>query len=370
MNKSHLTGTPIRIIILYSQSIENSTLSYQHGWPKAFLESPLFSCIPINLAKMSIGDCLSIAKLLHKGRFEAILLLHSVFSNQQNLGGMLFWILVACRAPKVFFIGNEYKLMPEKMHFCRRLGITLLVTQSNDERIHALYKEALGCHVICVPNTGFDPLTFSPKIALAKRSIDIGYRSYPSPWYLGNNEKVEIAECFAENAERLGLSVDISLDPLKRFDTVGYASFLNNCRAQIGTESGGDYFELTDNTRIRINSYSNEYPETSWLEIKQLFFDGYKPSLPLRIISGRQVEAAACKTVQILFEGRYNDYFEPDVHFIPLRKDFSNIDEAVDKLKDSEFCSRLTEAAFDVAMSKLTYKALIEKFHKTLQNIL
>jgi hypothetical protein len=213
-------------------------------------------------------------------------------------------------------------------------------------------------------------LTFSPKIALAKRSIDIGYRSYPSPWYLGNNEKVEIAECFAENAKRLGLSVDISLDPLKRFDTVGYASFLNNCRAQIGTESGGDYFELTDNTRIRVNSYINEQPKASWPEIKNLFFDGYGPSLSMRIISGRQVEAAACKTVQILFEGRYNEFFKPDVHFIPLRKDFSNIDEAVSKLKDDKFCASLTEAAFDVAMSKLTYKALIEKFYQTLHNTL
>jgi len=307
---------------------------------------------------------------LHTGRFDAIVLLHSVFSNQQILRGPLLWALAISKVPKAYFIGNEYKLMPEKLSFCRLLGVSLLITQANDKRVLELYKKSLGCEVACVPNTGVDLTIFTPKSSQADRFIDIGYRSFASTWYLGNNEKSEIAEFFKSNAQRLGVNVDISLDPMHRFDTVGYAAFLNRCRAQIGTEAGGDYFELTDLTRLRVNEYIDTQSEASWPEVKLKFFANYGPSVPIRIISGRQVEAAACKTVQILFEGRYNQHLEPDVHFIPLRKDFTNIDDVLIKLQNKDYCAQITAAAYDLAISEFTYPVLINKFHQALLSVI
>jgi len=307
---------------------------------------------------------------LHTGRFDAIVLLHSVFSNQQNLRGTLFWALAACKVPKAYFIGNEYKLMPEKVRFCRRLGISLLVTQSNDDRVLALYREALHCSVTCIPNTGVDATVFRPMASLDERPIDIGYRSHPATWYLGNNEKSEVADYFTRNADRYNLKTDISLSAEDRFDAAGYAAFLNRCRGQIGTEPGGDYFELTDSTRKRVNKYMATRPDSSWPEIKHLFFDDYGPSVPMRIISGRQVEAAACKTVQILLEGRYNGYFQPDEHYIALVKDYSNADEVIEKFRDREFCRKLAENAYDTVMSGLTYGYLLASFAKSLKHVL
>ena len=43
-----------------------------------------------------------------------------------------------------------------------------------------------------------------------------------------------------------------------------------------------------------------------------------------------------------MFEGKYNDIFLPDVHYIPLKKDFSNIDEVIEKLKSDNFCKQIT----------------------------
>jgi hypothetical protein len=361
---------PRRIALLFWQSQINATLSYQHGWPRAFMESPLFDCAPINLACDRLRDRWAIARLLWQGRFDAVVLLHSVFSNQQNLRRLLLWLVSHCRQPKAFFIGNEYKNMPEKMRFCRDLGLSLLVSQSNDLRVHKLYNAELGCRVAGIPNTGFDPAVFRPTTALGERKIDIGYRAYPAPLYLGNNEKAEIADYFLEQAGRLGLRIDISMSEADRFDEAGYAGFLNRCRGQIGTESGGDYFELTDATRLRVNAYLKERPDAGWPEIKRRFFDGYGPSVPMRIISGRQVEAAACKTVQILFRGRYNDMLQPDVHYIPLATDFSDIDEAMRKFRDDAFCVDVTDHAYDVAMTELRYERLVEKFSHALADVL
>jgi hypothetical protein len=359
---------PLRVALFFVQSDENATLSYQHGWPQAFLASSLCECTPFNLAGRSLADRIAMARRLHLGKFDAVVLLHSVFSNQQNLRGALFWAMAACRVPKIYFIGNEYKLMPEKMRFCRRLGISLLISQSNDERVMSLYRNALGCKVASVPNTGFDESVFFPVVAMKDRRIDLGYRAYDAPWYLGNIEKMEIAEYFAKNAQALGLAVDISLDVADRFDSAGYAAFLNRCRGQIGTESGGDYFELTDVTRLKVFAYLTAHQDATWKQVEALFFTGYGNSVPMRILSGRQVEAAACKTVQVLFEGRYNGYLQPDQHYIPLKADYSNIDDVMRKFRDDDFCRRVVDSAYEVALQELTYPALMNKVIKVMHD--
>lgn len=359
-----------RIALFFYQSEGNKTLSYQHGWPEAMLKSNLLKCVHFNLANQTLAAQMTTAKRLHSGRFDAVVLLHSVFSNQQHLRRFLLWTVALHEAPKVFFIGNEYKLMPEKIHFCKKLKIDLLITQSNDKRVSSLYQNALGCKVACLPNTGIDPKIFRPTTPLQNRPNVIGYRSNPSIWYMGNDEKSAMSDWFQANESRIDVKVDASLSLSERFDAQGYAQFLNRCRGQLGTESGGDYFELTDRTRNQVNAHIRKYPEATWPEIKSLFFDHYGPSIPMRIISGRQVEAAACKTVQILFEGRYNNYLKPDVHYIPLKKDFSNIDDVMQKFKDDDYCRRTTENAYELVMSKLTYERLIEKFSIHLESIL
>ena len=359
-----------RIALVFEQSQSNATLSYQHGWPKAFLNSVLFDCKPINLAGKSLADEAAIALYFHRERFDAIVLLHSVFSNQRNLRRLSSLSLSMCRTPKVFFIGNEYKLMPEKIRFCRHLGIDLLISQSNDSRVLSMYRRALSCCVDSVPNTGFDALKFQPQKALKDRRIDVGYRAFEAPLYLGNNEKAEIADLFILNAQKYGLSIDISFDPEKRFDAHNFAIFLNDCRSQIGTEAGGDYFELTDEIRKKINAYIISNPSSTWVEIKSKFFDDMPKIVPMRIISGRHVEAAACKTVQILYEGTYSGYFERDEHYICLKKDSTNLPDVVEKLRDDSYCEKITSNAYDVVMAELTYEKLIEKFAASLNNIL
>ena len=360
----------ISVALIYWQSDENSTLSYQHGWPEAIQQSPLFEIVHFNLWKMSWLDRFDFLRRLQKAKVQAIILLHSTFSNQQNLRGLVLWAVSICSAPKIFFIGNEYKHMPEKLLFAKKLGISLLLTQSNDERVLSSYRKSLGCNVDFMPNTGIDTKIFYPPHKSSKRSIDIGYRAYESPWYLGNNEKKEIADYFESYAPKQGLVVDISVDPRDRFDAEGYANFLRNCYGQIGTEAGGDYFELTDITRNKVNDYLSRNRQATWTEVKSLFFDCYGPAIPMRIVSGRQAEAAACMTVQILFEGKYGGFFEPDNHYISLNKNFSNIDEVMLKFSDLEYCSKITKNAYEVAVSEFTYEILIKKLHVLIGSVL
>jgi hypothetical protein len=255
------------------------------------------------------------------------------------------------------------------MAFAESLGVALLVSQSSSPRVHRLYRERLGCEVVGIPNTGIDPALFTPTTDPDTRPIDLGYRADDSPPYLGHDERRRIAAYFQDYAGALGLRVDVSLNPADRLADAAWAAFLNRCRGQLGTEAGGDYFSLTDEHRLKVNAYVVEHPGASFDEIYDRFCRGVDP-VPLRIISGRNIEAAATRTVQLLFEGEYDGYLRPDTHYIALEKDFGNAGDAIAKFRDRAFCRRLTDNAYELAMREFTYDRLVGRLRDAVAPVL
>jgi hypothetical protein len=360
----------LRTLLLFACSTENATFSYQQAWPRHFQSHPRFACTPINLAERGLVARATNFARIAAWRGDLIVMLHSVFSNTQVLAGRVLDLVSSLPQPKVFFIGNEYKLMPEKMAFCDDLRIAMLVSQSTSPDVHALYRTRLRCAVTGIPNTGLDPAVFFPGSDPDVRPIDLGYRAEDVPLYIGHNERRRLAEFFIAHADRFGLRVDISLDPSQRLREVEWAGFLNRCRGQLGSEAGGDYFSLDDRIRNAVLLYQREHRSVTTDEVTARFFDDVTGTVPLRIISGRHVEAAGTRTVQILFEGDYDGYFQPDVHYIPLRKDFSNADEAMRKFADRGYCNEIAGNAYEVATRRLTYERLIDRFAGELETTL
>ena len=63
----------------------------------------------------------------------------------------------------------------------------------------------------------------------------------------------------------------------------------------------------------------------------------------------------------MLIEGSYNGILRPGVHYIELRRDFSNLDEVLDVIESDADRARLTEAAYRevVASGEYTYERLV-----------
>jgi hypothetical protein len=356
----------LRIVVLHASGRENATLAYQQGWPAALARHASFETTMFNLAQRRARIAFRYASRSLLNRADAIVLLHSIFSNERVLPPDLTERVAGARPPKVLFLGNEYKLMPDKMAFAEAVDLSLLVSQLSSPAAHDLYRARLGCAVVGIPNAGFDPARFTPGPPVSQRPIDIGYRAFPSPLYLGHDERRELADLVGEAARRRGLVTDISLARSDRFGEKGWADFLGRCRCQLGSEAGADFFEVTDETRLEVDAYLKEHPDASLAEIRSRFFDKRAVAVSGRALSGRVVEAAATKTVQILLDGDYGGFFEPDVHYLALHKDYANLDGVLDRLRDEAHCTALVEAAYEVARSELTYERLGDRLHDAL----
>jgi hypothetical protein len=70
----------------------------------------------------------------------------------------------------------------------------------------------------------------------------------------------------------------------------------------------------------------------------------------------------------VLFEGDYSDALEPGLHYVPLAKDFSNVDEAIATIRDPEQRRAITERAYAdlVASGRYSYGRFIAEVDEVL----
>ena len=92
--------------------------------------------------------------------------------------------------------------------------------------------------------------------------------------------------------------------------------------------------------------------------------------MKMRLITGRNIESCACGSVQILFEGNYSGYLLKDVHYIPLKKDFSNISEVIKKMKDLEYCKNIQKNCYEFCLREFSPSLVLEKVFFNIQKYL
>ena len=335
---------PLRVLGLYADDTSWSTLSYARSLPRAVARYPGFALDTANIARLTRWNRVALGARLRWGRYDAVFLFHSVFSNANYVSPGLEDEIRRAGPPIVQFAGNEYKLMPEKMAFARRLGIALFVSQIAREPVLDLYRRHLGCKVMFVPNATFDPDLFAGAKSADMREIDIGYRAFEGVFYLGHDDRTRIAAIVSSAAERCGLRLDVSLDPAKRFTEADWRSFLGDCRGQLGTEAGTDFFNLDDGLRHAVNAYCEAHPTAQFTDVAAKFFNSDRPKFSGRTISSRHIEAAAARSVQLLFPGEYAGVFEAGTHYIPLARDGSDVDDALDRFADRGYRARIADA--------------------------
>ena len=90
----------------------------------------------------------------------------------------------------------------------------------------------------------------------------------------------------------------------------------------LGVESGASIIDFNGEIEKVVDTYVDKNPTASFEKKYALFLHKYEGSLKLNQISPRCFEAAALRTVMILFEGNYSGILKPNRQYIPLKKDF------------------------------------------------
>lgn len=381
--------------------------SCNDDWEDAFLNSDDFDVTPINI--VDINDIEKIKKIIHD--FQFIVLLHSTNARGLNFIRPYKNMLMDRKAKLLVFLGNEVNIpglsMKERIDFIKDIEPEFIGTQLPIEAGRWLFEDCIKSEVIDLPHA-LNPDAFKPLVPQEKRKIDIGTRSYPYWPHYGDIDRYELLNFFLKNAFKPPLKIDISVS--SRFNRKGWAKFLNNCKATISNEAGTHYLEKDDKTIKKIEQYIKDkakaenirviyepenlpififwrmLPKTiknlirkqlktfkimnraenclssDFGEIYDKFFKNYeKPSFYSKCIASRHFDAIGTKTCQIMFEGRFNDILRKDEHYIALKRDFSNIEDVMNRFRDLTYRKHMVDRTYNYIMDSHTYKHRLKK---------
>jgi len=238
------------------------------------------------------------------------------------------------------------------------LGITSIFTIVDEQHRELLYPRMSqkarfhGCF------TGYiDEQTAARQatkmLPMAERPYDIVYRASRLPYWFGRQGQLKhrIADVFGERAKAHGLTCDISTRAEDAIMGTRWLDFLASGRTVIGCESGSSALDRRGELRARIQSLSSAHPNASFEEISEKMPDGWD-SHEIVMLGPRHLEAVITKTCQVLVEGHYSGVLRPYEHYIPLRRDFSNVDEVLEQVRDTDLLRRVAERAYcDIFLS-------------------
>ena len=329
-----------------------------------------FPVTPVNTA---FGFPQRLAKL----KFQIVVLHYSLFqaSGYRLEGGFREYLEQNSLSYKVTFFQDEHHYCRQRFDFLNRFQIELVYTLLEPENFHAVYGRRTPSTKLVSHLPGYvsDALI---KIAQqltkpdSERCVDIGYRARRLPAYMGKGarEKYDIGFEFRKRAASSGLQLDIALDEHNRIYGKAWYSFLANCVAVLGVESGVSIFDVDDVVRAECERLTREDPSISDEDLHERVLRVWEGNIPYRTISPRHFEAAALRVCQILFEGEYSGIMRPMIHYIPLKKDFSNFDEVITMFQNSELRTKLTENAYRdlIGSGRYSYQTFIDGFDQKL----
>jgi len=204
----------------------------------------------------------------------------------------------------------------------------------------------------------------------SERKMDIGYRARKNPFWLGyiGVLKWKVTEVFQIKAK--DLKVDLSNNEKDVFLGDNWYKFLLDCRCVLGVESGSTLLDFDGTIRDKVESFQKSYPNATFEDCEKVCFDGLDGNIDLTTVSPRHFEAAMTRTCQVLVEGDYAGVLEPDKHYIPVKKDFSNMDDILSKIKNIEYCESVAERAYQdiVLKGNFTYRDFVNKVLISLEN--
>lgn len=176
----------------------------------------------------------------------------------------------------------------------------------------------------------------------------IVYRGREMEHYRGElaREKVMIGKRVRRECEARGIPADIEWEEDQRLYGMDWDRFLESGRTTLGTESGSNVFDLDGSIAVRYRELLAENPDLKFEDVSGSLFEEVNLGVKMNQVSPKFFEFIAARTALVLFEGEYSGILEPERHYLPLRKDYSNLDEIFEALHDLPRLERMVDRCY------------------------
>ena len=333
-------------------------LSYLSDWREAFTRARSLAIRSCNIN--NIRDY--VACLRSIADYDLIVILHSAAGDSMALLLKTAWRFANRRGRVVLFVGNEYDLIDEKIRFIRAVQAEYVCSQLPPGAASWLYAECKKSQVLPVPHALNAELYYPAPTG--SRTIDVGFRGNTYSFAIGDVERTRLIHLFQERGAEWALRCDIGGAGMPRKN---WAAYLRKCRGTVGAESGTYYLDRTGHLMRAATAYLKANPEAPFEEVFSRFFQGCEGPVSGKAISSRHFEAIGTKTCQILIEGTYNGILIGDEHYISVRRDLSNIEEAIRRFKDRAYCEAMVDRTYEYVMAEHTYDKRVAGLLKTVE---
>ena len=380
-----MQGNPKRILVVYDHREPEKRLTIKHHLTALELNDHGHDIVYYNSAEAAPGWGLNDAVApppasLIARRFDAVIL-HYAFLALRTTGHLFYkwkqafeWIkLLDC--PKIAIPQDEadHAGLLDEWLFEWGVDAVLSVHYEAEGPLYPRTRTRARMYR-CLP--GYIDDTSAQDVSrrllpLAVRPYDIVYRARRLPYWYGSQGQLkhQLAEHVILGVQRYGMRCDISTRTENAVVGDQWLDFLASGRAAIGGEGGLTTLDWTGESRAQMEALLLKDPAITFEHASTLMPKGWD-SYRFLTITPRHFEAVVTKTCQILVEGEYRGILEAGKHYIPLKKDFSNLDDALEQLRDDRLVEDMVERAYeDVYLSgKYSYRTFAKLIEQAMDD--
>lgn len=193
------------------------------------------------------------------------------------------------------------------------------------------------------------------------RPVDIGYRTRKLPFNFGSfgQLKSQVGELFRDRLGGSSLVHDIEVGDTFRIDGDAWIKFLQSCKFVLGAPSGSSIHDPTGAIDNSVRSFLSEQPSADFSTVERACFPGVDGQQEFSVLSPRVFEASMAGCCQVLVRGEYGGLLRPEEHYLPIERDFSNLDNVVERLMNVEAASDIATRCRDAFLSEPTLRASV-----------
>lgn len=315
-------------------------------------------------------------ELIPLSKFDAIIFSPFFFARTWDLSQPTLNIFKNFRGLKVAIFHDEYTSYIRHRSNIKHINVDAIVTLVPKQYWKEVFYDQIGPVPLMQALSGYIPenlLQCPPPLPFQHRRWHIGYRGRDMSYFYGKltREKYTIGLDMRDICIRHGIPANIDVTEDSRIYGADWVEFIRNSRAMLGTESGSNVFDFSGTLFGKIQTYLSSNPGASFDEIHELFLKDIDGAILMNQIAPKMFEAIALGTALILFEGDYSGILKPWKHYIPLKKDFSNIDLVLQALDDIPLLEKMTQQAMEdiVFSQKYGYRQFIMQIDKLLDQL-